>query len=171
MKTASSSSASGAACVRVKISPRAPHETATGSPTLRAFLLHLASERGLADNSLHAYRRDLEDVERFLSKRGKTLMRADADDLRAYLQNQTRQGRSTKTVARRYAALRVFLKFLAAEGQDVTNLLQQIERPKPERSLPKILSRAQVNQLIAAPDPKSPLFARDVAILELLYAS
>ena len=133
--------------------------------------MHLASERGLADNSLHAYRRDLENVERFLGDRGKTLGSAQADDLRAYLQNQSRLGRSTKTVARRYAALRVFLKFLAAEGRDVTNLLQQIERPKPERSLPKILSRAQVNQLIAAPDPKSPLFARDVAILELLYAS
>ena len=133
--------------------------------------MHLASERGLADNSLHAYRRDLEIVERFLDDRNKTLGSAQADDLRAYLQNETRRGRSTKTVARRYAALRVFLKFLAAEGRDVTHLLQQIERPKPERSLPKILSRAQVNQLIAAPDPKSALFARDVAILELLYAS
>jgi integrase/recombinase XerD len=133
--------------------------------------MHLASERGLAENSLHAYRRDLESVEAFLNPRGRTLTTADADDLRAYLQGQTRDGRSTKTVARRYAALRVFLKFLLAEGHDVGPLLQQIERPKPERSLPKVLSRAQVNQLIAAPDPKSMLFARDVAILELLYAS
>jgi integrase/recombinase XerD len=46
-----------------------------------------------------------------------------------------------------------------------------LERPKPERDLPKILNRAQVAQLISAPDAKSPLFARDVAILELLYAS
>jgi integrase/recombinase XerD len=133
--------------------------------------MHLASERGLADNSLHGYRRDLENVESFLGDRGRTLTTATADDLRAYLQNQTRLGRSTKTVARRYAALRVFLKFLMAEGHDVGSILQQIERPKPEASLPKILSRAQVNQLIAAPDPKSMLFARDVAILELLYAS
>jgi len=133
--------------------------------------MHLASERGLAENSLHAYRRDLESVEGFLRPRGRTLTTAVADDLRAYLQGQTRDGRSTKTVARRYAALRVFLKFLLAEGHDVGPLLQQIERPKPERSLPKVLSRAQVNQLIAAPDPKSMLFARDVAILELLYAS
>src|SRR4030095_16232460 len=44
-------------------------------------------------------------------------------------------------------------------------------RPKQERPLPKVLSRAQLPQLIAAPDPESPLFARDVAILELLYAS
>jgi len=133
--------------------------------------MHLASERGLAENSLHAYRRDLESVEAFLKPRGRTLTTAAADDLRAYLQGQTRDGRSTKTVARRYAALRVFLKFLLAEGHDVGPRLQQIERPKPERSLPKVLSRAQVNQLIAAPDPKSMLFARDVAILELLYAS
>jgi integrase/recombinase XerD len=141
--------------------------------------MHLASERGLAENSLLGYRRDLENVEAFLTPRGRTLTTASGDDLRAYLQSQSRAGRSTKTVARRYAALRVFLKFLLAEGpalslpkgHDVGALLQQIERPKPERSLPKILSKAQVNQLIAAPDPKSMLFARDVAILELLYAS
>ena len=50
-------------------------------------------------------------------------------------------------------------------------ILQQLERPKPERSLPKILSRAQVNQLIASPKSTSSLFDRDVAILELLYAT
>lgn len=133
--------------------------------------MHLASERGLADNSLLGYRRDLENVEAFLQDRDKTLTTASADDLRQYLQDQTRRGRSTKTVARRYAALRVFLKFLLAEGHNVSALLQQIERPKPEASLPKILSRAQVNQLIGAPNPKSLLCQRDVAILELLYAS
>jgi integrase/recombinase XerD len=133
--------------------------------------MHLASERGLAENSLLAYRRDLENVADFLAERGRTLTTAGPDDLREYLQDQSRVGRSTKTVARRYAALRVFLKFLLAEGHDVAALLQQIERPKPERSLPKILNRAQVVQLIGGVDPKSRLFARDVAILELLYAS
>ena len=67
--------------------------------------------------------------------------------------------------------MRVFLRYLAGVGHDTTSILQQIERPKPERNLPKVLSRAQVNQLIAAPDPKSSLYWRDVAILELLYAS
>ena len=67
--------------------------------------------------------------------------------------------------------MRVFLRFLAGQGRDVDRILQQLERPKPERSLPKILGRAQVDALIAAPNPKSPLYARDVAILELLYAS
>jgi integrase/recombinase XerD len=132
--------------------------------------LYLASERGLADNSLHAYRRDLEDLDDFLSKRQRTLSNAAADDYRAYLQNQTRKGRSTRTVARRIAAIRSFLRFQIGQGKDMTPILQQLERPKPERALPKVLSRAQVNQLIAAPDPRSSLFTRDVAMLELLYA-
>lgn len=138
---------------------------------MRAFLLHLASERGLAENSLLAYRRDLEDIERFLRGAGHTPLTAGPDQFRAYLQDQTHLGRSTKTVSRRLAAIRVFLRFLASLGHDRAHVLQQLERPKPERSLPKVLSRQQVAQLISAPDPASPLFARDVAILELLYAS
>ena len=140
-------------------------------PELRAFLLHLASERGLADNTLHAYRRDLQDLGRHLSARQKNYLTADADDFRLYLQDQTRRGQSTRTVSRRLAAIRAFLRFLASIGHDRGHVLQQLERPKPEQPLPKVLSRAQVNQLIAAPDPKSALFSRDVAILELLYAS
>lgn len=150
---------------------RSPLDTRSTLPALREFLLHLASERGLADNTLLGYRRDLEDIQDAFERRGLSLTTARADDFRHYLQNQTRRGQSTRTVARRIAAIRVFLRYLAAQGYDVVGILQQLERPKPEQSLPKILSRAQVNQLIAAPNPKSMLFARDVAILELLYAS
>jgi integrase/recombinase XerD len=125
----------------------------------------------LAENSLHAYRRDLEDIDAHFRQTGKTLLTADADAYRAYLQNQSRVGKATKTVARRLAAVRVFLKFITAMGRDKTPILQQLERPKPEQALPKVLSRAQVNQLIASPSPRSMLFTRDVAILELLYAS
>ena len=152
-------------------SGRTPTDTPNTLPQLRAFLLHLASERGLADNSLHAYRRDLEDVDRFLRGVGKTLVTAGADEYRAYLQDQTHLGKATKTVSRRIATIRSFLRFLASLGEDRAHVLQQLERPKPERALPKVLSRQQVAQLIAAPDPASPLFFRDVAILELLYAS
>ena len=150
---------------------RCPVDTRSRSPELREFLLYLASERGLSDNSIHGYRRDLEDLGDYLGGGGKTLTMAGADDFRGYLQNQSRKGQSTRTVARRVAAIRVFLRYMAMRGQDVGGILQQLERPKPERSLPKVLNRAQVNQLIGAPDAKSFLFARDVAILELLYAS
>ncbi len=138
---------------------------------VRAFLLHLASERGLAENSLLGYRRDLEDIDDWMRHRGKDVASAEADDYRHYLQQLSRRGRSTKTVARRLAAVRVFLRFLTAQGRDCSGILQQLERPKPERDLPKVLSKAQVNQLIATPSPKALLFSRDVAILELLYAS
>lgn len=148
-----------------------PTQTRSRLPLVRAFLMHLASERGLADNSLQAYRRDLENLEDYLVGRGKDPVSADVDDYRAYLQDQTRQGHTTRTLARRIAAIRVFLRYLIAEGHPREAILRQIERPKPERPLPKILSRSQVNQLISAPDPKSIFFDRDVAILELLYAS
>lgn len=141
------------------------------SPLLRRLLAQLATERGLAPNTTHAYRRDLSDLADFLARRGRTFDSAVADDYTGYLRDQSRSGKATRTVARRLAAIRTLLKFQQSEGRDVDRILQQLERPKPERSLPKILSRAQVNQLIASPDPKSPLFARDVAILELLYAS
>lgn len=151
---------------------RSPVDSKSQSPVLRQFLLYLASERGLADNSILGYRRDLEDLERFLVEQRKVaLTTGSADDFSAYLQSQSRKGQSTRTVARRLAAIRVFLRYVMANGQDTAHILQQLERPKPERSLPKILSRAQVNQLIATPDPESSLFARDVAILELLYAA
>lgn len=140
-------------------------------PLLRRFLLHLASERGLAENTLLAYRRDLQDLASHLSDRNRGFTSADVEDFRSYLHQLRRDKKATKTVARRVAAVRVFLRFLAGEGHNVDRILQQIERPKPERSLPKVLGRAQVDALIAAPDPKSPLFFRDVAILELLYAS
>ncbi len=152
-------------------SARAPTETRCALPEVRGFLLHLASERGLAANSLHAYRRDLEDMQDWFGERGMTLLSAGADDYRKYLQDQSRQKKSTRTVSRRLAAIRIFLRYLASLGRDTAGILQQLERPKPEMSLPKILSRAQVNQLIAAPSPRSALHARDVAILELLYAS
>lgn len=150
---------------------RRPTETRSARSTIAAFLLYLASERGLADNSLHAYRRDLEDIEDFLLARNRSFETAAAEDYRDYLQSQSRKGQSTRTVARRLAAIRSLLKYQIGQGNDRTGVLQQLERPKPESSLPKVLSRAQVNQLIATPDPKSSLFARDVAILELLYAS
>jgi len=124
----------------------------------------------LALNTLLAYRQDLEDCDAYQRQRGKTLCTADDIDYREYLQDQTRQRQSTRTVARRLAAIRSFLRFLAGEGHDVDGILQQLERPKPQSTLPKVLGRAMVLQLISAVDPKSPLFARDVAILELLYA-
>jgi integrase/recombinase XerD len=132
-------------------------------------------ERGLAQNTAEAYRRDLEDAERFLSRRGSCLRDFDDEAARAFLQSCTRRGKSTKTVARRLAALRAFLRYQVVAGRraavDVQRILDQLERPKPSRDLPKTLTRAQVAKLLRAPDRSTPLGQRDAAMLELLYAS
>jgi integrase/recombinase XerD len=150
---------------------RSPLDTRSNRSEVRAFLLYLASERGLADNSVHAYRRDMEDFCDFLQPRRKSPISAKVDDFHQYLQSLSRRKRSTRTVARRVATLRVFLNFLQTQGRDTSEIQSRIERPKPERDLPLVLSRDQVSRLIAAPNPKDRLFSRDVAILELLYAS
>jgi integrase/recombinase XerD len=138
---------------------------------MKSMLNFLQQERGLADNSVHAYRRDLESIDLYLRGFNKDLTTATADDFRAYLREQSRAGQSTKTIARRLAAMRVFLRYLVMMGVDATPILAQLERPKPEQSLPKVLSKLQVNTLISTPNPKHRLYSRDVAILELLYAS
>jgi integrase/recombinase XerD len=155
------------------------------TPCLRGLLLHLAAERGLAANTLSAYRRDLRDVQNHLTKSGRSLTSARADDLRNYLQSQTKRGRATSTVARRLAAIRVFLRYMDGPAADAPagagstwqgadtpgHILQQLERPKPERSLPNVLSRAQVAILMDVPITPGRLRLRDAAIVELLYAS
>ena len=90
-------------------SSRSPTDTRCPLPQVRSFLLHLASERGLADNSLHAYRRDLEDMDDYFRERGGSLVTAAGDDFRAYLQDQSRRGQSTKTVSRRLAAIQQYV--------------------------------------------------------------
>jgi len=160
-----------AALSRSRSAGRSPTATRSAQPKVREFLLHLASERGLADNSIHAYRRDLEDVDDYFNHRRISMVKATADQFRGYLQDQSKKKQSTKTVARRLAAIRLFLRFLSEDEKEAQRILQQLERPKPEQDLPHVLSKSQVNRLINAPKPESPLFTRDVAILELLYAS
>jgi integrase/recombinase XerD len=136
-------------------------------------LVYLASERGLAENSLKAYRRDLEDITRFFAEIRRDLLTATPDDYRHYLQSQTTAGRSTCTLARRVATIRVFLRYLAQQpkwAEHAAAILSQLDRPKPSQPLPKVLSKDQVVRLINVPDPESRFYYRDVAILELLYA-
>src|SRR5207249_10964296 len=88
-------------------------ESTSDSPLLREFLIYIASERGLAENSIAGYRRDLEDLERYLQSCGQTLACREPEPFRSYLQSQSRQGQSTRTVARRLAAIRILLNFRA----------------------------------------------------------
>jgi len=136
---------------------------------LEAFLEMMAAERGAARNTLDAYRRDLEDAVEAI---GPDMATTGPDALRAYLRGLAAQGFSPRTQARRLSALRQFFRFLAREGirpDDPTELLDSPKLPAP---LPKALSEAEVQALLAGaeslPEGKA---AVAVAVIEMLYAS
>jgi integrase/recombinase XerD len=139
---------------------------------LDAFLEMLAAERGASLNTLEAYGRDLDDYESFLARGGAGPESADAEALRRYMGRMARAGLAPRTVQRRLSALRQFHRFLAAEGVRPDDPTQLIDGPKQGRPLPKILSEAEVDLLLAAAHAKQGLAGlRLAAMLELIYAT
>jgi integrase/recombinase XerD len=136
------------------------------------FLEMMAAERGVAANTLAAYRSDLSAVSALLA--GK-LVSADASELGALSSEWTALANSS--VARKVSALRRFFGFLEEEGLRDDNPSNALPKPAQQRALPKILSRDEVDLLFAVieartakPNP-SPLDVRLVALIELLYGS
>ncbi len=144
-------------------------------PHLDSFLEMVAAERGGAKNTLEAYRRDVIDFFGFLNRsRGESvgieaIMGGDIID---YLTHLSKENLSTATQSRRLSSLRQFFKFLVSEQLVDLDPTQLVEAPKVVKSLPKILSVEEVDQLIlAAADQDSPQGIRLSAMLELMYAS
>jgi integrase/recombinase XerD len=137
--------------------------------TLEAWLDHLAAERGLARNSVVAYRRDLEALSRQLKGRG--LVSSKQGDLLLALRRMRTAGRSPRSVARWLVAVRGFFGWLAREGTINENPAARLEPPKVWKTLPKVLDGSDVERLLDAPDRVDPRGARDAAMLEVLYAT
>lgn len=141
------------------------------------FLRHLAIERGLAKNSLAAYRRDLDKYQEFLIQRGVALEAVTAELLADFLEQLHRLGLSAASIARHLAAVRGLHKFLATEGSLPDDPAAKLRRPRLAMRLPKALSLEQVERLIAASGPEpgdevvDPIGVRNRAIVELLYAT
>lgn len=132
----------------------------------------LWAEAGLSDNTLAAYRRDLEGFARYLdAARGIPLERATRADLAAYLARRVEQGASPRSSARLRSSLRRFYRYLAREGLIAEDPSALLESPRLGRRLPRTLSEEQVERLLAAPDVSTPLGLRDRAMLEVLYAT
>jgi integrase/recombinase XerD len=135
------------------------------------FLEMLAAERGAAANTLIAYRRDLQDFADYLAPGG-NLVQASTDDIRGYLGALAKAGMTPRTAARRLSALRQFFRFLfgeAVRGDDPTAV---IDGPRRGRPLPKLLSEAEVDTLLAAARRRcGPEGLRLTALLEVLYAT
>jgi integrase/recombinase XerD len=137
--------------------------------TLEAWLDHLAAERGLARNSVAAYRRDLAALGRQL--KGRRLASAGPDDLLRALRRMRTAGRSPRSVARWLAAVRGFFRWLAQEGAIAENPTARLDPPKVWKTLPRVLDGSDVERLLEAPDRAAPRGARDAAMLEVLYAT
>jgi integrase/recombinase XerD len=143
------------------------------------YLDMLAAERGAGKNTLAAYGRDLDDFSAYLKQSGRSIAKASTADLRAYLGALSKRGLRVTTVARRLSAIRQLYRFLYAEGRRRDDPAAVLEGPKRERTLPKTLSLAEVDRLLAAAgqsDAAAPLAtrlraARLACLLEVLYAT
>lgn len=135
------------------------------------FLDMMAAERGASNNTLQAYKRDLDDIDARLKSRGQALDAARTEDLEAMLSGLAKDGLAATTAARRLSAARRYYKFLLKEGLREDDPAAVLKGPRTSRSLPKILSQADVGQLFAvAEEDTTPAGVRMLALLELLYA-
>ena len=156
------------------------HEPAS-SRLIESFLEMIAAERGGAKNTAEAYARDLADYAARLASAGKTPLDASSEDIRAYLKWLEKRGLKPTSSARKLSSIRQFHRFLLGEGVRADNPAAIIEGPRRGRGLPKTLSIAEVDHLLAvsregledaARAPGERLRAlRTAGLIELLYAT
>ena len=135
------------------------------------FLHYLSVECGLRANSLKAYSRDLSGFTAFLGKRAGDVTAVAESDVAAFVSAEKRRGLAASSISRKLVAIKMFFRYLAQEriiSEDVASLIESPRAPKP---LPNVLRVDEVESLLHAPDPSTPLGARDRAILELFYAT
>lgn len=145
---------------------------------LDRFVRHLRDERGLSENTVEAYRRDLGQLLTFL-ERGRTAIKdATYPDLRRFLAQQATLGYARASVARRVGAIRTFFRWARREGIVSADPASLLGRPKVQSRLPSVLRPAEAAAIVEAPvagtdsDPTERAIAlRDRALLELLYGS
>lgn len=140
---------------------------------LKNFMDFMLVEKGLAQNTVLSYERDLKSYIHYLRnvETIETFNDVQRFQIVHFLSFLKEQGKSAKTLARHVASVRAFHQFLLREKaveQDPTVL---IETPKSERSIPKVLSMQEVEKLLDAPNQEGHFGLRDKAMLELLYAT
>ena len=141
------------------------------TPQIEAFLEMMAVERDASPHTLAAYGRDLADAETWLGDAG-GLMSAPQEALEAWFADLSRRGLSAATAARRRASVRQFYRFALGEGWRADDPSRRLDAPKQGRSLPKTLSRDEIEALLAAVGAAdSTAGLRLIALVEMAYAS
>jgi integrase/recombinase XerD len=141
---------------------------------VESFLDMMSAERGAAANTLAAYRRDLADFCGWLAGRGASVKSCGRDDVRHYLQALSASGAAGTSQARKLSSIRQFFGFLYTDGVRSDDPTVAVDAPKRGRPLPKILTREDMEVLLAAAAvraAKSEEGVRLKCIVEMLYAS
>jgi len=139
---------------------------------VEAFLEMMAVERAAARNTLTAYAKDLADASAFLARCGRDLTDAGLEDIEAYFLDLGARGLSPATAARRRAAVRGLYRFALGEGWRTDDPSRRIDAPKKGRPLPHVLTRDEIDRLIAAAGERDGAAGLRLAcMVELLYAS
>jgi len=140
-------------------------------PEIDDFIDALWLEHGLAKNTLAAYRRDLRLFAQWLSRRGGTLDNAQDSDIQAYMGARLAQQGKASSANRRLTVFKRYYRWALREKRIAADPTLRIVPARQALRVPKILTEAQVEALLAAPDVDTPLGLRDRAMLELMYAS
>lgn len=143
---------------------------------VEGYLRHLRADRNLSGNTITAYRRDLTSLVGLAELLGVTdTAELDLEVLREWLWKLSGDGLRASSMARRAASARGFTKWLLASGHATTDAGVRLATPKGERRLPRVLGREVVDGLLAGlasrADTGDAVAVRDLAIVELLYAS
>ncbi len=136
------------------------------------YVHYLLIEKGLADNTLESYSRDIARYLDFIRSAGmQTIHETDTATLLKYLITLRAEGLGARSRARHMVALRGFYKFLVREKELKNDPTRLIDLPKTGLKLPEVLSTDEVRVLLETPDVKTPRGARDAAMIELLYGA
>jgi integrase/recombinase XerD len=143
---------------------------ATDDSLISLYLDRIWAEKGLSDNTLASYRRDLESFQTWCLGQRKELLAVAPADVQAHLAERMARGLSARSTARFLSSLRGFYAYFVRERQIAVNPLEDVDNPRLPRALPKSLTQEDVERLLEAPDTSDPVGLRDKAMLEVLYA-
>lgn len=135
-----------------------------------AFLAHLRIERGLSQHTVRAYSADLQRYFEWAERSSVDPVRLNHRQLRRYLAELDRAQYARTTISRRLSSVRGFFAYLVSEGLADSDPSAVLVAPKPAARLPRLVAANDLQPLLDAPEPHTPLGVRDRAILELLYA-
>jgi integrase/recombinase XerD len=138
---------------------------------VRAFENHLRLSKGLADNSVKAYLRDVQLLLRFLSDRNTSLNPAiiSTHDVRAFLREVAAMGLSSTSQARMLSGIKAFFRFMLLEKMIQSDPTTLVEAPKLGRKLPEVLDYSEIERMLAAIDMSSTFGHRNKAMIEVMY--